>query len=60
MIVAPADRFEELVDAACAHDKEEVMYREVIRDGKTLCDLVNIEKAVETDTGALLSSIHTF
>lgn len=60
VIVVPADRFEELVNAACAHDREEVMYREVIRNGKTLCDLVNIEKAVETDTGALLSSIHTF
>lgn len=60
VVVIPPDRFEQLVEAACSHDQEEVGYREIIHDGKTLCDIVNIEGAVETDTGALLGSIHKF
>ena len=47
VIVAPAERFEELVEKAEAADRNEVLWRKSFAEGKYLSDLVNFDRLVE-------------
>ena len=47
VIVAPADRFEELVDKAEAADRNEVEWRKCFAEGKYLDALMNLDRLVE-------------
>ena len=47
VIVAPAERFEELVEKAEAADRNEVEWRKCFADGKYLDALMNLDRLVE-------------
>ena len=47
VIVAPADRFAELVEKAEAADRGEVEWRKCFAEGKYLDALLNIDRLVE-------------
>ncbi len=47
VIVAPADRFAELVEKAEAADRNEVEWRKNFAEGKYLDALINIDRLVE-------------
>ena len=52
VIVAPADRFAELVEKAEAADRNEVEWRKNFAEGKYLDALINIDRLVEVLTEA--------
>ncbi|CDZ74536.1 dimethylmenaquinone methyltransferase [Peptoniphilus sp. ING2-D1G] len=57
VVVAPADRFEELVKKAKAADEVEKLWKENFEKGGTIADFINLEKLVSGEVGKSISEI---